>query len=187
MSHTPEDLRALQRALELPRAIEDRMLRLLRQGRVSKWFSGYGQEAIAVGCAWATQPRDVLLPLHRNLGVWTTREVPLKPLFCQLLGRAGGFTHGRDRTFHFGSPDHRIVGMISHLGAMLPVACGIAQAAQFRGEDYIALAFSGDGATREGDFHEALSLAGSVEAARRLCGRKQRVRPLHTNGAGASR
>ncbi len=156
---THADLRALHRALELPRAVEERMLRLIRHGRISKWFSGYGQEAIAVGCAWALEERDVLLPLHRNVGVWTTRGVPLKPLFCQVLGRAGGYTRGRDRTFHFGLPEHRIVGMISHLGSMLPVACGIAQASQLRGDDALALAFCGDGATREGDFHEALSLA----------------------------
>ena len=160
MTWRREELRALHRALELPRAIEEHMLRLIRRGRIAKWFSGYGQEAIAVGCAWAAQARDVILPLHRNLGVWTTRGVPLNPLFCQLMGRAGGYTRGRDRTFHFGLPARRIVGMISHLGAMLPVACGIAQAAQMKREDYVAIAFCGDGATREGDFHEALSLAG---------------------------
>ncbi len=160
MNWTAQDLGALHRALELPRAIERRMLHLIRQNRIAKWFSGYGQEAIAVGCAWAAEERDVLLPLHRNLGVWTTRGVPLKPLFCQLMGRRGGYTQGRDRTFHFGLPERRIVGMISHLGAMLPVACGIAQAAQLKGEDYLAIAFCGDGATREGDFHESLSLAG---------------------------
>ena len=153
------ELRSLHRALELPRAIEERMLRLIRQNRIAKWFSGYGQEAISVGCTWALRPEDVMLPLHRNLGVWTTRGVSLRPLFCQLTGRAGGFTRGRDRTFHFGLPEKRIVGMISHLGAMLPVACGVAQAAQLGGRDFLALGFCGDGATREGDFHEALSLA----------------------------
>ena len=155
----PEDLRALYRALLLPRLVEEKMLRLIRQGQLSKWFSGYGQEAVAVGCAWALTPRDYLLPMHRNLGLWTTRGVPLDRLCCQLFGRAGGFTKGRDRTFHFGLPEHRIVGMISHLAAMLPVACGLGLAAQLKGEDFIALAFVGDGATREGDFHEALSLA----------------------------
>ncbi len=156
---SPDELRSLHRALELPRAIEERMLRLIRHNRLSKWFSGYGQEAISVGCTWALRPEDVVLPLHRNLGVWTTRHVPLRPLFCQLMGRAGGHTHGRDRTFHFGLPERRIIGMISQLGAMLPVACGVAQAAQLAGKDYLALVFCGDGATREGDFHEALSLA----------------------------
>ena len=150
---------ALYRALRLPRAVEDKMLRLIRQGRVSKWFSGYGQEAIAVGCTWALEDRDWLLPMHRNLGVWTTRGVPLRPLFCQMMGREGGFTHGRDRTFHFGLPERRIVGMISHLAAMLPVADGLGLAAQLRGDDAVALAFTGEGATREGDFHEALNLA----------------------------
>ena len=136
------------------------MLRLIRHNRISKWFSGYGQEAIAVGCTWAVQETDVILPLHRNLGVWTTRQVPLQPLFCQMMGKAGGYTLGRDRTFHFGLPEKRIVGMISHLGAMLPVACGIAQAAQLKESQDIAVVFCGDGATREGDFHEACSLAG---------------------------
>ncbi len=136
------------------------MLRLIRHNRISKWFSGYGQEAIAVGVTWAVNHHDVILPLHRNLGVWTTRDVPLRPLFCQMMGKAGGFTKGRDRTFHFGLPEKRIVGMISHLGAMLPVGCGIAQAAQLKGTQDIAVVFCGDGATREGDFHEACSLAG---------------------------
>ncbi len=158
-THADVDLRALYRALLLPRAIEEKMLNLIRQNRLSKWFSGYGQEAVAVGCAWALAERDYVLPTHRNLGVWTTRGVPLKPLFCQLMGKAGGFTHGRDRTFHFGLPEKRIVGMISHMAAMLPVACGLGQAAQLKGEDFVALAFCGDGASREGDFHEALNLA----------------------------
>ncbi|MGB3543135.1 alpha-ketoacid dehydrogenase subunit alpha/beta [Rubrivirga sp.] len=149
----------LYRALRLPRAVEDKMLRLIRQNRLSKWFSGYGQEAIAVGCAWALEERDWLLPMHRNLGVWTTRGLPLRPLFCQLMGKEGGFTKGRDRTFHFGHPDKKIVGMISHLAAMLPVADGLGLASQLRGEDAVALAFTGEGATREGDFHEALNLA----------------------------
>ena len=156
---TSADRLDLYRALRLPRAVEDKMLRLIRQSRISKWFSGYGQEAIAVGCAWALEDRDWLLPMHRNLGVWTTRGVPLEPLFCQMMGREGGFTKGRDRTFHFGLPERRIVGMISHLAAMLPVADGLGLAARLRGEDSVALAFTGEGATREGDFHEALNLA----------------------------
>ncbi|MCW5979344.1 MAG: dehydrogenase E1 component subunit alpha/beta [Bryobacteraceae bacterium] len=153
------DLKALCRALLLPRVIEEKMLRLIRQSRLSKWFSGYGQEAIAVGCAWALRPEDYILPTHRNLGVWTTRGVPLKPLFCQLMGRQGGFTRGRDRTFHFGLPDARVIGMISHMAAMLPVAGGLALAARLKREPFVALAFAGEGATREGDFHEALNLA----------------------------
>lgn len=135
------------------------MLRLIRQGRISKWFSGFGQEAIAVGCAWALEDDDYILPMHRNLGVWTTRGVPLRPLFCQLLGRQGGYTKGRDRTFHFGLPEKRIIGMISHLGAMLPVACGLGLASRLDDAGYVALSMIGEGATREGDFHEALSLA----------------------------
>ncbi len=150
---------ATLRALLLPRAIEERMLLLIRQGRLSKWFSGFGQEAVAVGCALGLEPADYILPMHRNLGVWTTRGVPLGRLLCQLTGRLGGYTKGRDRTFHFGLPEHRIIGMISQLGAMLPVACGLGLAAQLHGESFVALSLIGEGATREGDFHEALSLA----------------------------
>lgn len=153
------ELKALWRALLVPRLIEERMLRLLRQGRLAKWFSGWGQEAIAVGSAWALEPRDYILPAHRNLGVWTTRGVPLEPLFCQLMGKAGGFTRGRDRTYHFGLPEKRIIGMISHMAAMLPVACGLGLAARLKGEDFVVAAFAGEGATREGDFHEAVNLA----------------------------
>lgn len=154
------DLLEVYEHLFLPRAIEEKMLRLIRQGRISKWFSGYGQEAIAVGCALALEEDDYLLPMHRNTGVWTTRGVPLRPLFCQIMGKAGGFTKGRDRTYHFGLPERRIIGMISHMAAMLPVACGLGLAAQLHGARYVALCFAGDGGTREGDFHEALSLAG---------------------------
>lgn len=158
-SSTDIDLKALHRALLLPRTIEDKMLMLIRQNRLSKWFSGYGQEAISVGCTWALRESDYVLPTHRNLGVWVTRGLPLLPLFCQLMGKDGGYTKGRDRTFHFGLPEKRIIGMISHMAAMLPVACGLGQAFQFKGEDGVALVFCGDGASREGDFHEALNLA----------------------------
>ena len=151
--------RPLVRALLTPRVIEEKMLRLIRQGRISKWFSGYGQEAVAVGTAWALDDEDYILPMHRNLGVWTTRGVDLERLFCQLMGKEGGFTNGRDRTFHFGLPERRIIGMISHMAAMLPVACGLGQATRLREQDTVACAFCGDGGTREGDFHEALNLA----------------------------
>ncbi len=153
------DLRALTRAMLVPRVIEEKMLRLIRQNRISKWFSGYGQEAISVGTTWALNENDYLLPMHRNLGVWTTRGVALRPLFCQLMGKEGGFTNGRDRTFHFGLPGHHIVGMISHMAAMMPVACGLGQAFRYRDEPRVAVAFCGDGGSREGDFHEALNLA----------------------------
>ena len=122
------DLAALYRALLLPRLVEEKMLRLLRQGKLSKWFSGIGQEAISVGVAAALNDDDWILPLHRNLGVFTTRGIDLERLFRQLLFREGGFTGGRDRTFHFGILGHHIVGMISHLAAMLPVADGLALA-----------------------------------------------------------
>ncbi len=156
---SPVRLRELHRALLLPRLIEEKALLLLRQGRLSKWFSGMGQEAIAVGVATALEPEDWILPMHRNLGVFTTRGVDLGRLFRQLFGKEGGFTKGRDRSFHFGLLEKRIVGMISHLGAMLPVADGLALAAQLKGTRQVAAAFTGDGATSEGDFHEAVNLA----------------------------
>jgi 2-oxoisovalerate dehydrogenase E1 component len=156
---TVETAERLARALLAPRLIEEKMLTLLRQGRIDKWFSGIGQEAIAVGTTWALEARDYVLPMHRNLGVWTTRDVDRRRLFCQLMGRQGGFTNGRDRTFHFGVPEKNLVGMISHMAAMLPVACGLGQALRYRGEDRVACAFCGDGGSREGDFHEALNLA----------------------------
>ena len=150
---------ALYRALVFPRLFEEKMLVLLRQGRLSKWFSGIGQEAIAVGVTAALQPEDAILPMHRNLGVFTGRGVDLLTLVRQLLGRHGGLTRGRDRTFHVGIPSHHIVGMISHLGAMLPVADGLALAYQLRGERRVAASFTGEGATSEGDFHEAVNLS----------------------------
>ncbi len=135
------------------------MLNLLRQNRINKWFSGIGQEAISVGVGLATETDDYLLPMHRNLGIFTSRKVPFYPLFCQLMGKADGYTLGRDRSFHFGIPSKNIVGMISHLAANMPVADGIALAFQLRKEQRIVVNFCGDGATSEGDFHEALNLA----------------------------
>ena len=157
--YTPQRLKDLYRALLLPRIIEEKALLLLRSGKLSKWFSGMGQEAIAVGVAGALRPDDWILPMHRNLGVFTSRGVDLARLFRQLFGKDGGFTKGRDRTFHFGLPEQRIVGMISHLGAMMPVADGLALAAQLKGTTQVAATFTGDGATSEGDFHEAVNLA----------------------------
>jgi 2-oxoisovalerate dehydrogenase E1 component len=156
---TAEEARARYLALLFPRVIEEKMLRLIRQGRLSKWFSGFGQEAIAVGCVLGLEDSDYILPMHRNLGVWTTRGLPLDTLFCQLMGKAGGYTQGRDRTFHFGLLEKRLVGMISHLAAMLPVACGLGLASQLGDNRAVALSFVGDGSTREGDFHEAVNLA----------------------------
>ena len=158
-SLSKDQLITLYRNLKLPRMIEERMLSLLRQGKLSKWFSGIGQEAISVGAVSAIKDDDYLFPMHRNLGVFTTRGVELKQLFRQLMGKDGGFTRGRDRSFHFGIPEHHIIGMISHLGAMLPVANGVGVAFQLKKEKRVAVAFTGDGATSEGDFHEALNLA----------------------------
>lgn len=157
--HTNESLLALYEALLLPRMIEEKMLRLLRQGAISKWFSGIGQEAIAVGATTALLEQDYILPLHRNLGVFTSRNVPLDRLFSQWQGKRDGYTKGRDRSFHFGTQEHRIIGMISHLGAMLGVADGIALASNLDHEENVTLVFSGDGGASEGDFHEAINTA----------------------------
>jgi 2-oxoisovalerate dehydrogenase E1 component len=145
--------------LLLPRMIEDKMLILLRQGRISKWFSGIGQEAVAVGATLALDSDEYIMPMHRNLGVFTGRKMPLDKLFMQWQGRKNGYSKGRERSFHFGSNAHHICGMISHLGPQLAIADGIALAHKLRKEDKVSLAFSGDGATSEGDFHEALNVA----------------------------
>ncbi len=154
-----DQLLALYRKLLLPRMIEEKMLVLLRQGRISKWFSGIGQEAIAVGATAALRPDEWIMPLHRNLGVFTGRDMPFAQLFKQWQGRKGGFSKGRERSFHFGAAQYHICGMISHLGPQLALADGTALAAKLRGEDRVSLAFSGDGGTSEGDFHEALNVA----------------------------
>ena len=143
----------------MPRTIENRMLNYLRQGKISKWFSGIGQEAISVGATYALESEDIILPMHRNLGVFTTRDVNLGQLFCQLMGKDGGFTKGRDRSFHFGLPSKNIIGMISHLAAMLPVAVGYGLSSKLKKQKRIILSFTGDGSTSEGDFHEAVNLA----------------------------
>ena len=142
-----------------PRLIEEKMLVLLRQGKISKWFSGIGQEAIAVGVTMALQDDEFVLPMHRNLGVFTSRKIPLYRLFSQWQGKASGFTKGRDRSFHFGTTEYRIIGMISHLGPQLGVADGIALAQKLQKEDKITAVFTGEGGTSEGDFHEALNIA----------------------------
>ena len=141
------------------RLIEEKMLILLRQGKISKWFSGIGQEAISVGVTMALNSDEYILPMHRNLGVFTTREIPLHRLFCQWQGKANGFTKGRDRSFHFGTQDYKIIGMISHLGPQLGVADGIALSHILKNESKLTAVFSGDGGTSEGDFHEALNVA----------------------------
>lgn len=149
----------LYKALLLPRLIEEKMLILLRQGRISKWFSGIGQEAISVGATMALEADEIIFPMHRNLGVFTTRNVPFERLFAQWQGTSSGFTKGRDRSFHFGTMDYNIVGMISHLGAQLALADGVALANKIGNENKVTIAFTGEGGTSEGDFHEALNVA----------------------------
>ena len=156
---TDEDLLRLYKGILMPRMIEEKMLKLLRQGKVSKWFSGIGQEAIAVGTTLALQPKELIFPLHRNLGVFTNRDIPLHRLFSQWQGKLNGFSKGRERSFHFGTLDYGIVGMISHLGPQLALACGAALAYKLDGLPMVSVAFSGEGGTSEGDFHEALNIA----------------------------
>lgn len=157
--YSNEFLLEMYRNLVKPRLIEEKMLSLLRQGKISKWFSGIGQEAISVGATMALEDSEYILPMHRNLGVFTTRGIPLDRLFSQWQGKMNGFTKGRDRSFHFGAPDHNIVGMISHLGPQLGIADGIALASKLKKENNVTLVFTGDGATSEGDFHESLNVA----------------------------
>ncbi|MFT4154193.1 thiamine pyrophosphate-dependent enzyme [Parafilimonas sp.] len=154
-----EQLLDFYKKLLLPRMIEEKMLVLLRQGKISKWFSGIGQEAIAVGATLALHADEWIMPLHRNLGVFTTRNMPLHTLFMQWQGSAENYSKGRERSFHFGSKQHHICGMISHLGPQLAIADGIALAHKLKREKKVSLAFTGEGGTSEGDFHEALNVA----------------------------
>lgn len=156
---TNDQLLDLYKKLIKPRLIEEKMLILIRQGKVSKWFSGIGQEAISVGVTAVLDKDEYILPMHRNLGVFTGRDIPLYRLFSQWQGKANGFTKGRDRSFHFGTQEFKIIGMISHLGPQLGVADGIALAHKLRGEGKVTAVFTGEGATSEGDFHEALNIA----------------------------
>ena len=149
----------LYRSILKPRLIEEKMLILLRQGKISKWFSGIGQEAIAVGVTSALEKDEYILPMHRNLGVFTTREIPLFRLFSQWQGKMNGFTKGRDRSFHFGTQEYNIVGMISHLGPQMGIADGIALANKLKKNNKVCAVFTGEGGTSEGDFHEALNVA----------------------------
>jgi 2-oxoisovalerate dehydrogenase E1 component len=152
-------LKNLFDAILKPRMIEEKMLILLRQNKISKWFSGIGQEAIAVGVTLALDNDEYVLPMHRNLGVFTSREMPFERLFAQWQGTMMGYTKGRDRSFHFGTHDHHIVGMISHLGPQNGVAVGIALASKLKSEQKVTVVFNGDGGTSEGDFHEAINVA----------------------------
>ena len=154
-----EKLTEFYKALVYPRLIEEKMLNLLRQGKISKWFSGIGQEAISVGATLALDEDSIIFPLHRNLGVFTTRKMPLTRLFAQWQGKMEGYTKGRDRSFHFGSLENAVVGMISHLGPQLSLANGVALADVLSGKNKVALAFTGEGGTSQGEFHEALNVA----------------------------
>ena len=153
------ELLKIYKNLLLPRLIEEKMLILLRQGKITKWFSGWGQEGISVGCTFAMEKEEYILPMHRNLGVFTTREIPLNRLFSQFQGKLSGFTKGRDRSFHFGTQEFKLVGMISHLGPQLGIADGIALANTINRNNNSTLVFTGDGGASEGDFHESLNVA----------------------------
>lgn len=157
--YTDDFLRHVYRQLLKPRMIEEKMLVLLRQGRIAKWFSGIGQEAISVGTALAMRQDEYILPMHRNLGIFTVRGIPLHRLFSQFQGKPGGFTQGRDRSFHFGTQEYKIIGMISHLGPQMGVAAGIALAHKLHKEQRCTAVFSGDGGASEGDFHESINTA----------------------------
>ncbi len=157
--YTDKKLLSIYKALITPRLIEEKMLILLRQGKISKWFSGIGQEAISVGATLALKKEEYILPMHRNLGVFTSRDIPLNRLFAQFQGKLSGFTKGRDRSFHFGTNEFSIVGMISHLGPQMAVADGIALSDLIDKKNNVTLVFTGDGGASEGDFHEALNVA----------------------------
>src|SRR5688572_17269932 len=152
-------LKELYVGLLRPRMIEEKMLILLRQNKISKWFSGIGQEAVSVGLTMALESDAYILPMHRNLGVFSSRGLPLARLFSQWQATLNGYTKGRDRSFHFGTNEHHIVGMISHLGPQNGVADGIALASKLRKEKKVTVVFNGDGGTSEGDFHEAINVA----------------------------
>lgn len=154
-----QELISIYKSILKPRLIEEKMLILLRQGKISKWFSGWGQEGISVGSALGMNDDEYLLPMHRNLGIFTTRGIPLNRLFAQFQGKMSGFTKGRDRSFHFGTNEYKVVGMISHLGPQLGIADGIALASNLKNEQKATLVFTGDGGASEGDFHEALNVA----------------------------
>ncbi|MES2629106.1 MAG: dehydrogenase E1 component subunit alpha/beta [Bacteroidota bacterium] len=156
---TDDELVTLYTEIMIPRLIEDRMLILLRQGKISKWFSGYGQEATSVGATLALDKEEIIFPMHRNLGMFTAREVPMERLFAQFQGKNSGFTKGRDRSFHFGTMEYNLVGMISHLGPQMGLADGVALAEKLGGTNRCTLVVTGDGGASEGDFHEALNVA----------------------------
>lgn len=156
---THEQLVHFYKSLLLPRMIEEKMLVLLRQGKISKWFSGIGQEAVAVGVTQALEEDEWILPLHRNLGVFTSRHMPLHKLLMQWQGNQSGYSKGRERSFHFGNAQHHICGMISHLGPQLGIADGIALAHKLKKENKVVVVFTGEGGTSEGDFHEAVNVA----------------------------
>jgi len=152
--------------MQLARTFDERMLAHWKQGRgVGGTFSQRGHEAISVGAAHALGPGDVVSPMHRDLGAFLVRGLTPREAFANLLGRETGATRGRDANFHgMSNLERGIIGYISHLPHSLPVALGVAMSFRYRGEPRVAMAFTGDGATNAGLYHEVLNMAGLYSA-----------------------
>jgi len=156
----PKEKLELYYFLRLTRECDNAILRLYRQGKmIGGAYTGTGNEATAVGSAYALETRDYLLPMHRDLGAHLVKGQSVRNIFLQQLGRVGSLTSGRDGTGHYADPQLRIYGNISHLAAMIPVASGIAMAAKMRKENIAVLTYIGDGGSNVGEFHEGLNMA----------------------------
>ncbi|MBP2671998.1 MAG: pdhA [candidate division NC10 bacterium] len=155
-----DDLLKLYYFMRLTRETDNTILRLYKQGKVvGGAYTSYGNEATAVGSAYALAPQDYLLPMHRDLGAHLVKGQTLKNVFLQQLGRASSLTRGRDGTGHYADPPLRIYGNVSHLAAMIPISVGFALASSMRGERAVVMNYIGDGGSNVGDFHEGLNMA----------------------------